>query len=76
MQEVTIEVGSKWQHFKGDIMTVKGLVKHSETLEEMVVYEHFNQLWVRPITSFLSTEDVSQRPDNKTKQKYRFVKIS
>ena len=76
MQEVTIEVGSKWQHFKGDIMTVKGLAKHSETLEEMVVYEHFNQLWVRPITSFLSTEDVSQRPDNKTKQKYRFVKIS
>ena len=76
MQEVTIEVGSKWQHFTGDIMTIKGIAKHTETLEEMVIYEHFNELWVRPITSFLSTEDVSKRKDNKTNQKYRFIKIS
>ena len=76
MQEVTIEVGSKWQHFKGDIITVKAIAKHSETLEEMIIYEHFNELWARPISSFLSMEDVRNRPDNKTKQKYRFEKIS
>ncbi len=75
MQEEIIEVGSKWQHFKGDIMVVKAICKHSETLEEMVMYEHHKELWVRPISSFLSTEDVSLRKDNKTNQKYRFIKI-
>ncbi len=76
MQNEVIEVGSKWRHFKGDIMVVKAICKHSETLEEMVMYEHSNELWVRPISSFLSLEDVQERPDNKTGQKYRFVKIS
>ncbi len=40
MREETIEIGSKWQHFKGDVMTVMLIAKHTETLEEMVIYEH------------------------------------
>lgn len=75
MRKETIEIGSRWQHFKGSIMTVIGVAKNSETLEEMIIYEHENINWVRPITSFLSDEDVSQREDNKTFQKYRFEKI-
>lgn len=72
-EEITI--GSKWQHFKGTVMEVKMLAKHSDNLEEMVIYEHKGELWARPIFSFLSSEDVSQREDNKTGQKYRFEKI-
>ena len=75
MRDEKILVGNKYQHFKGDIMTIKALAKHSETLEEMVIYEHKNELWARPISSFLSDEDVSHRPDNVTGQKYRFMKI-
>lgn len=75
MRKEEIEEGSIWQHFKGDIMKVIKIVKHSESLEDMVLYEHSNQLWVRPITSFLSAEDISERKDNKTGQKYRFEKI-
>ncbi|HBA37561.1 MAG TPA: DUF1653 domain-containing protein [Firmicutes bacterium] len=75
MRNEEVTIGSKWQHFKGDIMTVINLAKHSENLEVMVIYEHGGEMWARPISSFLSNEDVSSRQDNKTGQKYRFEKI-
>ena len=74
MRDEVVEKGSLWQHFKGGTMKVVDLAKHSETLEMMVVYEHDAEMWVRPISSFLSDEDVSERSDNITHQKYRFVK--
>ena len=70
-----IEIGSKWQHFKGDIMIIENIAINSETLEEMVIYKHNNKLWARPMSSFLSKEDVSNRKDNITGQKYRFIQI-
>ncbi len=70
-----IEIGSKWQHFKGDIMIIENIAINSETLEEMVIYKHNNKLWARPMNSFLSKEDVSNRKDNITGQKYRFIQI-
>ena len=75
MRKEKIEIGSKWQHFKGSIMEVKMLAKDSEDLKEMVVYEHDNEIWVRPMESFLSEEDISSREDNKTGQTYRFERI-
>ena len=75
MREEKIIVGSKWQHFKGDVMTVVEIANHSETLESMIIYEHKGELWARPISSFLSDEDISDRKDNKTGQKYRFEQI-
>ena len=41
----------------------------------MVIYEHSGELWARPISIFLSDEDISNRSDNITKQKYRFERI-
>lgn len=75
MQKEEVTVNSRWQHFKGDVMEVVNIAKHSENLEEMVIYKHKGEVWARPISSFLSDEDVSQRSDNVTGQKYRFVKI-
>ncbi len=52
----------KYQHYKtGKLYEVIGLARHSETLEEMVIYkalyqcEKFgnNQVWVRPKKMFL-----------------------
>ena len=51
----------KYQHFKGNLYEVIGVARHSETLEELVVYkalydsEEFglNSLWVRPKTMFM-----------------------
>lgn len=75
MRKESIEIGSKWQHFKGDIMEVFAIAKHSETLEDMVIYKHLDTIWARPIASFLSEEDVRERKDNVTHQTYRFEKI-
>lgn len=75
MRNEKVAIGSKWQHFKGDVMEVLLVALHTETLEEMVVYKHGTDTWARPISSFLSSDDVSARKDNKTGQKYRFEKI-
>lgn len=49
-----------YKHYKGNIYEVIGVAKHSETLEEMVVYKATYQkdgenLWVRPLQMFLET---------------------
>lgn len=47
-----------YEHFKGKRYEVLGIAKHSETLEEMVVYKalydnEVSKLWVRPLAMFL-----------------------
>ena len=49
-----------YKHYKGNIYEVIGVAKHSETLEELVVYKATYQkegenLWVRPIQMFQET---------------------
>jgi hypothetical protein len=49
-----------YKHHKGNIYEVIGIAKHSETLENMVVYKATYQseghnLWVRPLKMFLET---------------------
>ncbi len=41
----------KYRHYKGNMYEVIGLARHSETLENMVVYKALygeNEIWVRP----------------------------
>jgi cyclomaltodextrinase len=48
----------RYRHYKGNEYTVLGVARHSETLEELVVYrqEYGDQgLWVRPATMFAET---------------------
>lgn len=75
MRDENIVIGSKWKHFKGSTMEVICIALNSESLEKMVIYKHDNNIWARPISSFLSNEDISNRSDNKTGQKYRFEEI-
>ena len=57
----------RYRHYKGNEYIVLGVAKHSETLEEMVVYrQDYGErgLWVRPKEMFLETVDVKgQRVD-------------
>jgi len=71
----TIKVGQKYKHFKGFELEILMIAKNSENLENMVIYEHDNQIWARPEIMFLDKEDVSNREDNVTGQKYRFELI-
>ncbi len=69
-----IEPGT-YQHFKGEKYRVIAVVKHSETLEDMVLYEALyhnkkSSLWVRPASMFFDEKEV----DGQTV--YRFKKIT
>ncbi len=49
-----------YRHYKGKIYEVIGTARHSESLEELVVYKATYQpegenLWVRPAAMFLET---------------------
>ena len=46
----------KYRHYKGNEYEVIGVAKHSETLEDLVVYRALYSeggLWVRPLGMFL-----------------------
>ncbi len=55
MAEIT---PGRYRHYKGNEYTVVGVARHSETLEELVVYrqEYGDRgLWVRPAAMFRET---------------------
>ncbi len=59
-----------YKHYKGNIYEVIGIAKHSETLEEMVVYKATYQkegenLWVRPKSMFLESVEIDGRRVNR-----------
>ena len=48
MQEITI--GKTYKHYKGNLYKIIAFARHSETTEEMVVYQSVKNgdVWVRP----------------------------
>ena len=53
-----IRIGGRYRHYKGNEYVVIGIAKHSETLEEMVIYKAQygdGQLWARPAAMFAET---------------------
>ena len=62
-----------YKHFKGDYYLVLDIVTHSETKEEMVLYQQLygdGKKYVRPKDMFLSKVDKEKYPN--VKQEYRF----
>lgn len=71
MKELVI--GGIYKHYKGNEYKVIGVAKHSETLQEMVVYRALYGemgLWVRPKTMFLETIE----KDGKEIERFAFVR--
>ena len=65
-------IGGKYRHYKGKEYTVIALAKHSETLEELVVYraEYGEKgVWVRPKEMFLETVQV----DGKNVERFVYI---
>ncbi len=56
-------IGAQYKHYKNKLYKVTGVARHSETLEEMVIYEalypnELGKIWVRPKKMFLENVQV------------------
>ena len=76
-------VGGVYRHFKGFTARIITLATHTETGEQLVIYEckgtessgnHKDGIYARPLEMFLSEVDREKYPD--VKQKYRFELIT
>lgn len=59
--DMKIKIG-EYEHFKGKHYEVVGVAKHSETLEELVIYRALYgeyDLWARPIEMFLEKVELN-----------------
>ena len=66
-----IEPG-RYRHFKGNEYEVIGVARHSETMEEMVVYRALygeRGLWVRPASMWNETVE----RDGKVYQRFTYI---
>ena len=64
----------KYKHYKGNQYEVIGIARHSETLEELVVYKALYQkdgenLWVRPLKMFIEEVVV----DGETVKRFEYI---
>lgn len=64
----------KYKHYKGKEYEVVGVARHSETLEELVVYKALYQpegenIWVRPLKMFLEEIEI----DGIKKPRFEFL---
>lgn len=51
----------KYKHYKGNEYEVIGLAKHSETMEDLVIYRGLygeHKLWARPLAMFTAEVEV------------------
>ena len=69
MQEIK---PGRYRHFKGNVYEVLGVGKHSETLEEYVIYRALygeGGLWVRPAAMWNETVE----RDGKTYKRFTYI---
>jgi hypothetical protein len=60
----SIAVGSLYEHYKGNRYKILAIARHSETLEELVVYQALygeGDIWARPLAMFLENVTIEGR---------------
>jgi len=71
----SIVIGGIYEHFKKKRYKILSIARHSETLEELVVYQALygeGGVWVRPVAMFLETVSA----DGEVFPRFKFVQGS
>jgi hypothetical protein len=70
-----VKIGGRYRHYKGKEYVVLGVVRHSESLDEHVLYDcdydnPLGKTWVRPLKMFCQEIEV----DGKLQPRFAFVR--
>lgn len=68
----SIKIDSLYEHYKGNKYKVLAVAKHSETLEEYIVYQALYGnflIWIRPLSMFLENVNI----DGQIKPRFKLI---